>query len=123
MSEAVFYYDFSSPFAYLASARIDDLLPGAVWRPFAFGILLRELGRVPWSLSDGREEGMAEVERRAAERGLPPLRWAEGWPGETYSLAPLRAAMLAEERSRLKEFTRAAYRIHFAEGSRLDEAD
>src|SRR4051794_22556232 len=123
MTQAVFYYDFSSPFAYLAAMRIDDLLPGVLWRPFAFGILLREHRRIPWSLGDGREAGMAEVQQRAAQRGLPPIRWADGWPGETYSLAPLRAAMLAEERGALKDFTRAAYRIHFAEGSGLDEAD
>ena len=65
---AVFFFDFSSPYAYLAAMRIDDVLPGATWRPIAFGPLIRQIGKVPWSLRPGREAGMREVEERAAER-------------------------------------------------------
>jgi 2-hydroxychromene-2-carboxylate isomerase len=122
-SPATFYFDLSSPFAYLAATRIDELIPGVTWRPIAFGIVLREIDRVPWSLRGGREAIMEEIERRAAERGLPPIRWAEGWPGETYSLAPPRGAVVAEHHGRLREFTLAAFRLHFAEGRRLDADD
>lgn len=78
---------------------------------------------MPWSLRDGREPDLAEVERRAAERGLPPVRWPEGWPAETYSLNPPRAAVAAAEHGRLKEFTLAAFHAHFAEGRPLREPD
>jgi 2-hydroxychromene-2-carboxylate isomerase len=116
MTEPVFYFDYSSPYAYLAASRIEDVVPGAVWRPIAFGILLREAQRMPWSLRPGREEQMQHIERLAAERGLPPVRWPEGWPMESYSLDSLRAAMLAEERGVLEPYSHAAYRIHFGEG-------
>jgi 2-hydroxychromene-2-carboxylate isomerase len=43
---AIFYYDFNSPYAYLATERIDDLISDAEWRPIAFPILLSELGRL-----------------------------------------------------------------------------
>lgn len=119
----VFYYDFSSPYAYLAASRIDDLLPDAVWRPIVFGVMLRERGRVPWSMRPGREEGMREVERRAAERGLPPVRWPEGWPAESYSVTPLRAAMVADEEGRLREFSHAVYRAVFVDGRRPDSLE
>ena len=116
----VFYFDYSSPYAYLAAMRIDDVLPDAVWRPIAFGILIRELGKVPWSLRPGRESGMREIEERAAARGLPPVRWPPGWPDRSYSLLPLRAAVVAEAHGRLKQFSVEAYRLMFAEGRTLD---
>jgi 2-hydroxychromene-2-carboxylate isomerase len=123
MSAPVFYYDTNSPYAYLAARRVDELLPDVTWQPIAFGIVLRELGRVPWSLGPGRDEGMAEIERRAAERGLPPVRWPEGWPVDTYSLAPLRALEFADERGRQRELARALYGLIFGEGASLAEVD
>ena len=41
----------------------------------------------------------------------------------TWSLVPLRAALVAEERGRLREFSRAAYRKSFVEGRSLAELD
>jgi 2-hydroxychromene-2-carboxylate isomerase len=122
MSDApVFYFDFSSPYAYLAATRIDDLLPGADWRPIAFGALIEQIGKVPWSLGPGRAQGIAEIERRASERGLPALRWPEGWPRESYSLLPLRAGLVADARGRLREYSAAVYGFAFADGRRLDD--
>lgn len=122
MPEApLFYFDYSSPYAYLAAMRIGEVLPAAVWRPIAFGILIRRIGKVPWSLRPGREAGMREIEQRAAARGLPPVRWPDGWPDRSYSLLPLRAALVAEARGRLAPFSAEAYRLMFAEGRRLDE--
>jgi 2-hydroxychromene-2-carboxylate isomerase len=118
---ATFYYDFSSPYSYLAAERIDEVLPGATWRPISFGFVLQHVGRLPWSLRPGREADMEVVARRAAERGLPPVRYPEGWPAESYSLAPLRAALFAEGRGRLAEFSHAAYRVMFAEGRALGD--
>ena len=118
---AVFYFDYSSPYAYLAAARIGALLPRATWRPIVFGALLRELGKVPWSLRPGRAAGMREVEERAAARGLPPVRWPPGWPDGSYSLLPLRAALVAEDAGLLLRYSAAAYRIMFAEGRALDD--
>jgi 2-hydroxychromene-2-carboxylate isomerase len=122
--QPVFYYDTNSPYAYLAATRIGDLIPDAVWRPVALGIILREQGRVPWSLRpEERPEGMAECERRAAERGLPPIAWAEGWPRDTWSFVPLRALVVAEEEGRLRELTLECFRLMFVEGRSLAELD
>jgi 2-hydroxychromene-2-carboxylate isomerase len=116
----VFYFDYSSPYAYLAAMRIDRVLPGARWRPIAFGALIREIGKVPWSLRPGREAGMGEIKERAAERGLPPVRWPPGWPDDSYSVLPLRAALIADAHGRLREFSFEAFRLMFAEGRPLD---
>ena len=119
----VFYFDTNSPYAYLAAMRIREALPDAQWRPIALAMLFREIGKVPWSLREGREAQMREIEERAAARGLPPVRWAEGWPAETWSFAPLRAAVVAEEHDRLVPFALECYRLLFAEERSLAELD
>jgi len=119
-----FYYDFSSPYSYLAAERINAVLPEPpLWQPISFGFLLQRTGRTPWSLGEGREAGMRDVEARAAQRGLPEVRWPEGWPAESYSLAPLRAAVFAVQSGRLEAFSLAAFRQAFAAGRRLDNID
>jgi 2-hydroxychromene-2-carboxylate isomerase len=112
----VFYYDLNSPYAYLAAARIDDVLPSAEWRPIAFGVIVKQAGKIPWSFGEqSRAEGLDEIARRAADRGLPPVRYPDGWPREIYSLDRLRAALVAAEQGRLKEFTMAAFELLFVE--------
>lgn len=112
MSEQpVFYYDFSSPYAYLSAHRVDALLPlRARWQPILFGALVVEIGKRPWSWEEGpeRDARMRDCERRAAELGLP-LRWPEGWPRATYSVLVVRAALVAERHGRLREFSLAAF--------------
>ena len=118
----MFYYDINSPYAYLAAHRVDDLIPGIEWAPIAFGPLLVQTQRVPWSLKPGeREEGIQEIERRAAERGLPPVRWPEGWPAESYTVNAARAALVAGRRGRIREMSLALYDQLFVHGRRLDE--
>jgi 2-hydroxychromene-2-carboxylate isomerase len=121
VARPVFYYDTNSPYAYLAAHRIDDMIPDAEWRPLPLGIVFRSIGKVPWSLKPDRGEGMAECERRASERGLPPIRWIEGWPAEVWSFTPLRAALVADDEGKQREFALECFRLHFAEGRSLAE--
>jgi 2-hydroxychromene-2-carboxylate isomerase len=124
MAEAVFYYDFNSPFAYIAAHRVDDVLPVKPrWQPIAFAFLLIAQGREPWSFDiEGRGPTMEDCKRRAAALGLP-LQWPEGWPRESYSLLPLRAAVLAEQAGLLREFSRAAFQQHFSHPEGVRELD
>ena len=59
---------------------------------------------------------MREVERRAAEYGLPPVRWPEPWPGNT--LLAMRAATFATQIGKAVSFSLAAFRQAFAGGPR-----
>lgn len=122
VSAPVFYFDFNSPYAYLAARRVDSMFSTApAWRPIAFAFLLKAQGRVPWSLDSRRAHGVAECERRAADRGLPPLRLPPGWPDGSYSLLPLRAAVLADREGRLRPFALAAFDVLFVEGRALHD--
>ena len=121
-----FYYDFSSPYAYLAASRVDDLLPvRPEWRPIAFGVIVRRLGKQPWSFKENRNRDFDEIARRAADRGIPEVRYPEGWPVETYSLASLRAALVASDdgEDRLRAVSRELFRTAFVDGRHLADLD
>jgi len=121
-----FYFDLGSPYAYLAAERVSGLFTEAgleqpVWQPILLGGLFRQLGRDSWGNGPGREEGMAEVERRAAGYGLPPLTWPEPWPGNM--LFAMRAATFAKQTGRAVSFALAAFRQAFAAGRDLSLPD
>ncbi|HVY77748.1 MAG TPA: DsbA family protein [Solirubrobacterales bacterium] len=123
---ATFYFDLGSPYAYLTAERISGLFTGAgleqpEWQPILLGGLFRRFDRDSWANGPGRAEGIAEVERRGAERGLPPLAWPEPWPGNT--LFAMRAATFAKQTGRTVSFALAAFRQAFAAGRDLSEPD
>ena len=112
------FYDLGSPYAYLAVARAERVLgtPPEL-RPVLLGAIFAVRGHGSWSATPRREAGMAEVERRAAASGLPPLRWPADWPPNT--LAAMRAAVWADREGHGAPFARAAFRRAFAEGADL----
>lgn len=127
---SIFYYDFSSPYSYLAAERISGLFAEAgagqpEWQPISFGHLLKATGRRPWSLQPGGPERpeLDEIQRRARERRLPEVRYDPGWPAASYSLLPLRAAIFAKEAGRIVSFSQAALRQRFAAGRDLSQVD
>src|SRR5580700_10611427 len=117
MPQVTFYFDLGSPYAYLAAERLTSVLSEPVrWQPLSLGGLFKANGRSSWALGDPerRQAGMAEVERRARDYGLPPVRWPDPWPGN-YLMA-MRAATFAFAAGRGLEFTLEAFRDAFARG-------
>ncbi len=118
----VFYYDLGSPYAYLAAERLTTVLPEMpVWQPILLGGIWKVTGGQSWAVTDAREEGMAEIERRAAEYELMPIRWPEGWPNNT--LNAMRVAVWAQQIGRTVAFSLAAFRQAFAGGKDLSNID
>ncbi|UJA18806.1 thioredoxin domain-containing protein [Thermoleophilia bacterium SCSIO 60948] len=123
---AVFCFDLASPYSYLAAERISGVFAEAgaeqpEWRPVLAGALFARFDRTSWGLTDEREAGIAECERRASAYGLPPFRWPDPWPGD--SLRAMRAATFAKGIGRSTSFTLAAFRQAFAAGRDLTELD
>jgi len=123
---ATFYFDLGSPYAYLTAERVSALFTEAgleqpEWVPILLGGLFQRFDRDSWGNGPERAAGMAEVERRAAEYGLPPLVWPEPWPGNM--LLAMRAATFAKQTGRTVSFALAAFRQAFAAGRDLSEAD
>jgi 2-hydroxychromene-2-carboxylate isomerase len=126
LARASFFYDFSSPYSYLAAERISGLFAEAEleqpeWIPISFGHVLKQSGRRPWSFKEDRSRDFAEIQRRADERGLPEVLYPEGWPIENHSITPARAATYAKESGRVVSFSLAMFRQVFAAGRDLDE--
>jgi len=123
---AVFYYDFGSPYAYLAAERISGLFAEAgaepaEWQPILLGALFVRFDRDSWGNGPGREKGMRTCESRAEDYGLPPIRWPDPWPPN--SLFAMRAATFAKEIGRTVSFSLAAFRQAFAAGRDLGDRD
>jgi 2-hydroxychromene-2-carboxylate isomerase len=115
-----FYFDVGSPYAYLAAERVDRVLPGPVqWQPVLLGGLFKLTGRSTWALGDyrRRQRGMAEIERRARDYGLPPIMWPDPWP--TDYLAAMRVVTYAFRVGRGREFVARAFADAFARGRDL----
>jgi 2-hydroxychromene-2-carboxylate isomerase len=126
LPRATFYFDLGSPYAYLSAERISGLFTEAgleqpEWQPILLGGLFRHFGRDSWGNGPEREAGIAEIERRAAEYGLPPLAWPQPWPGNM--LTAMRAATFAKQAGRTVSFSLAAFRQAFAAGRDLSEPD
>ena len=120
--QPVFYYDLGSPYAWLAAERIHHVLPQtAVWQPILLGGIWKQTGGGSWARTDRRDEGMREVERRADEYGLLPVKWPDDWP--TNTLKAMRAAVFAQQTGRAVAFSLAAFRQAFAAGKDLEEID
>jgi len=118
----VFYYDLGSPYSWLVAVRVNALFPQPpVWRPILLGGLFKALGRRSWATTEAREEGMREVERRAADYGLPRVSWPEPWPGNT--LFAMRVATFATEIGKGVSFPLAAFRQAFAGGRDLSDPE
>jgi 2-hydroxychromene-2-carboxylate isomerase len=123
MSDVTFYFDLGSPYAYLASERLESVIrEPVVWQPVLLGGLFKLTGRSSWALGDyrRREAGMAEIEQRARRYSLPPIHWPDPWPSDY--LFAMRAATYAFTAGRGREFTREAFRGAFQRGHELSVA-
>ncbi len=118
----VFYYDLGSPYAYLAAERVNQILPVVpIWQPILLGEIWSHTGGGSWSQTEQRTGGMAEIERRARDYGLQPIRWPDTWP--TSTLIAMRAATYCQQIGRGVAFSLAAFRQAFAGARDLSIVD
>jgi 2-hydroxychromene-2-carboxylate isomerase len=120
--DAAFYFDLASPLAYLAAERVLRVIPGPLeWQP----VLARELPGSE-SFESFRCEAevqafRADVQRRADELGVQPMRWPEPFPFD--SALAMRVATYAKGIGRVVPFAQAAFRQAFAAGRSLSDTD
>jgi 2-hydroxychromene-2-carboxylate isomerase len=119
-----FWYDVSSPFAYLASVQIEAIAARAgarlQWRPFLLGARFKELGTANVPLF-----AMSAVKRAGVERDLH--RWA-AWHGVPYrfpsrfpmrTVTALRLALIAGDG--IATLSHALFRALWVEDRDLDD--
>jgi 2-hydroxychromene-2-carboxylate isomerase len=93
------WFDYSSPFAYLASCRAPALFGDALrWRPMLLGAVFKMVGapNVPFfAMNEAKRAWVTQdIARQAGEAGVS-LRWPSGFPLRT--VLPLRMTLLALE--------------------------
>jgi 2-hydroxychromene-2-carboxylate isomerase len=114
------FLDVGSPYAWLAAERAAVVLGvEPVFEPVLLGAIFAVRGSGSWALTGARDDGMREVERRAAAYGLPPVCWPEPWPGNM--LLAMRVAVAAALRGSARGFLLAALRAGFRDGRDLSD--
>lgn len=112
-----FFYDFTSPYSYLASTRVEALAQrtGATlrWRPFLLGGVLKATGnRAPIEVPAKGKHMLVDLERWARRLGVP-FRFPAVFP--VPSILALRAALAADKEGLLVPFTHAVFRAVWVE--------
>ena len=119
--QPTFYYDLSSPEAYLVAERSAAVL-GEVpeWQPVRLsGLRAGEVG--PFRCAAEIDAYQEDIGRRVAAYGLQPLRWPAEFPADP-EWAML-VATYAKQIGRAVAFSLAAFRQAFAGGRDLSERD
>jgi 2-hydroxychromene-2-carboxylate isomerase len=121
MKTLEFFYDFVSPYSYLASTRVEELVrrTGAElsWRPFLLGGVLKATGNKAPADTPAKYRHLKVDVDRWARRLRVPLAFPERHPFST--VLAMRCALAAEARGNLAPFTHAAFRAAWVEGRDL----
>jgi 2-hydroxychromene-2-carboxylate isomerase len=123
-SRMEFFFDYGSPFSYLADTQLGGLAArtGAeiVYRPFLLGGVFKETGNAsPISIEPKRKYMAVELERWAKRYGVPPLRNAH-FPINTMRL--MRGAVAAQHLGVFPAYHRAMFDAFWARGMNLGDA-
>ncbi len=121
MKTLEFFYDFVSPYSYLASTRVEDLArtTGAAlrWRPFLLGGVLKATdNKAPAETPAKYRYVKVDVGRWARRLGVP-IAIPPAHPFST--VLAMRCALAAEARGALVPFTHAAFRAAWVDGRDL----
>ena len=117
-----FYFDFSSPYGYLASTRIEAIAARhgrfVAWRPFLIGALYKQLGYMPLEQKGKRAYMLHDLPRSARAMGVT-LSFPPSFPEAL--IAPARAVYwIADQKPQAAgAFAAAAFRAYWAEGRKL----
>jgi 2-hydroxychromene-2-carboxylate isomerase len=121
-----FYFDFSSPYGYLASEKIDELAARygrkVRWHPILLGIVFRESGGVPLTLTAPIKSNyyLHDFSRSARYMGIPYTHPAN-FPIATQHAARAYYGLHGQDCSRARAFAHAAYRAFFCQGRDLSD--
>lgn len=129
MTQALdFYFDFSSPYAYFASTRIEALASKygrkVNWHPILLGVVFKATGVTPAPLVPMKADyAKRDIERTARLHGIPFKR-PVNFPAST-QLAARAILWLQQTQGDAKavEFIKAVYRAYFADGIDITDAD
>ncbi|EXI84421.1 MAG: 2-hydroxychromene-2-carboxylate isomerase [Candidatus Accumulibacter regalis] len=122
-----FYFDFSSPYGYLASEKIDELARShgrqVRWRPILLGVVFKHTGAAPLTLVPLKGEYSVHDFSRSARFLSVPYRHPTKFPLATQHAA--RAYYWLDDRdcATARVFAHSLFRALYAEGRDISDLD
>ena len=120
-----FYFDFTSPYGFLASRTVDDLAQRigrtATWHPFLIGAVYKEYGGAPLNNPLKRDYVFKDVFRTARLAGAGTMVIPENFPSSPVLPSRVFYWIDNQDPSKAREFAKQAYMAFWIDGR--DPAD
>lgn len=120
-----FYFDFSSPYGYLASERIDELAARfgrqVRWRPILLGVVFKTTGAAPLTSVPLKGEYSRHDFSRSARFLDLPYQHPENFPLHTVHAARAYYWLHDADCSRARRFAHAVFRAYFTQGRDISD--
>ena len=124
-NEMDFYFDFSSPYGYLASERIDAIAGKfgrtVNWHPILLGVIFKQTGAQPLTQVPIKGQYSERDFARSARLMKVPFSMPPVFPIATMAPARVMLWIASQDAEAGKAYTRAAYRAYFADGRNISE--
>jgi len=122
-----FYFDFTSPYSYIAAERIDAIAGAAGWTvnycPTLLGFIFKEIGGGPLTNMPRKGEySLNDFARTARFHGLT-LHFPKNFPVNTVAAARAALWVKAEHPEKMGDFVRAVFRAYFVQGEDIAQAE
>lgn len=118
-----FWFDFSSPYGYLAHYRIDAIAAEfgreVLWRPYLLGVVFKSSGQSPLVSQPMRGPYHVKDMQRTARKMKVPVMLPEGFPMATIAAGRAFYWQDATDPRRAKDLAKALYRAAFAQGRNI----
>lgn len=120
-----FYFDFASPFGFLASRKVSALANtigrDINWRPFLIGAVYKEYGGAPLSNPLKKDYLFKDFFRRAGLNEMHNLQMPANFPSSTVLASRLAYWVEREAPEKMGAFIESAYQAYWVDGK--DPAD
>ena len=123
MNPIQFYFDFASPYGFIAAMQVERVDRPIIWRPFLLGAVYKQVGQSPLDHALKRDYVInVDAPRIARSIGLK-LKVPQGFP--EHALPPSRAFYWVDSQDPAKAiaFAKAAYRLYWLRGRSTADPD
>ena len=123
-----FYFDFSSPYGYLAAERIEPLAARhgrtVRWHPMLLGVVFKATGAAPLTEVPLKGEySKRDMQRSARFHGVRDFRIPTRFPIPTQAAARMVLALHAHDEALAARVVHALYRAYFADDIDISDPD
>lgn len=126
-----FYFDFSSPYGYLASTRIEAVAAKhgrtVSWQPILLGAVFKVSGQAPLTTYPLKGDyALMDFERAAREHDTPykhPDTFPIGAVAASRACCWIKASTSSDIVDRLTPFVHAVFKAYYVDGQNISEAD